>query len=85
MEAKMTTEPRWPIGTKYKRVGKHNPDVRTVIDVLRTFNSAGDLVEVQYRGEYQWYEDPEGSYKEVVDELTVTKGVIRLLQEEVAK
>jgi hypothetical protein len=38
---------RFPIGTKFKTRGKH-PREMTVIDILRTYNSEGDLVKVRY-------------------------------------
>ena len=43
----MTIEQRFEIGTKYKTRGKH-PKLCTVIDVLRTYNSKGELVKLRY-------------------------------------
>lgn len=41
------TEPRFSIGTQYLTRGKH-PRLCTVTDVLRTYNSAGELVRLRY-------------------------------------
>lgn len=43
----MTIEQRFPIGTKFKRRTKPQP-VCTVVDVLRTYNNAGELVRLRY-------------------------------------
>lgn len=43
----MTTAQRFAIGTKYTTRGA-NPRLCTVVDVLRTYNSAGDLVRLRY-------------------------------------
>lgn len=40
-------EPRFPIGTKYHSRGKH-PKECTIIDILKTFNSKGELVQIRY-------------------------------------
>lgn len=37
----------FPIGTRFKTRGKH-PRLCTVVDILKTYNSAGELVEVRY-------------------------------------
>lgn len=37
----------YPIGTQYKTRGKH-PNVCTVTDVLKTYNSKGELVKTRY-------------------------------------
>lgn len=37
----------FPIGTKYMTRGKH-PRLCTVTDILRTYNSANDLVQIRY-------------------------------------
>lgn len=38
---------RFAIGTQFKSHGKH-PRICTVTDILRTYNSAGQLVKVRY-------------------------------------
>lgn len=43
----MTIEQRFEIGTKYKTRGKH-PKLCIVIDVLKTYNSQGELVKLRY-------------------------------------
>jgi len=39
--------PKFPIGTKYCPRGRNSRE-HTVVDILRTFNSAGNLVAVHY-------------------------------------
>ena len=41
----MTLTPRFPIGTKFLSSGK---DVCTVVDILKTYNNAGELVRIRY-------------------------------------
>ena len=43
----MTIEPRYSIGQQYTAKNKRK-DVCTVIDILSTYNAAGDLVSVKY-------------------------------------
>ena len=43
----MTTQQRFQIGTEFMSRGKH-PKVCTVVDVLRTYNNAGELVRLRY-------------------------------------
>lgn len=40
------------IGTKFKPVGKKNPRVHTVVDVLKTYNLAGKLVKTRFLAEH---------------------------------
>ena len=46
-ESRTVREPRFAIGTEYTTRGKH-PRECVVVDVLRTYNSANELVEVRY-------------------------------------
>jgi len=43
-------EPRivYPIGTRFETRGRRHPRLSTVVDVLRTYNSKGELVRVRY-------------------------------------
>lgn len=41
------------IGTKYKTRGKH-PKICTVVDVLKTYNGAGELVKLRYVSEHDF-------------------------------
>jgi len=43
----MECDARYPIGWQFKTRGKH-PRVCTVTDILRTYNAAGDMVELRY-------------------------------------
>lgn len=36
---------RFPIGTKYKN---RNKDICEVVDILKTYNNAGELVQIRY-------------------------------------
>lgn len=40
-------EPRFQIGQQFKTPGKH-PRICTVTDILKTYNSAGELVRIRY-------------------------------------
>lgn len=48
-----STDQRFPIGTQYLTRGKH-PLLCTVVDVLRTYNSRGDLVRLRYVATHQF-------------------------------
>lgn len=41
------TDQRFPIGQQFKTQGR-NPRLCTVTDVLRTYNSAGEMVRLRY-------------------------------------
>jgi hypothetical protein len=71
----MTTEPRFPIGTRYLPVGKKHTTDRTVIDILKTYNAAGELVRVEYVGSYQFLGQV---MTELVGDATVARGIWRL-------
>lgn len=43
----------WNIGTTYKTRGKH-PKLCTVVDVLKTYNSVGELVSTRYVSEHEF-------------------------------
>lgn len=43
----MRQEPKFPIGTQYETRGKVKR-LCTVIDILRTYNIAGELVSIRY-------------------------------------
>jgi hypothetical protein len=45
--------PRFAIGTIFKSHGKH-PRTMRVSDILRTYNSAGDLVRIRYVAEHEF-------------------------------
>ena len=49
----MAIEQRFTIGTKYKTRGKA-PRICTVVDVLRTYNSAGELVKLRYVSQHDF-------------------------------
>lgn len=49
----MPNHPKFPIGTKYKTRGKH-PQICTVVDILTTTNSKGDVVKIRYQSEHEF-------------------------------
>ncbi len=46
-------ENKYSIGTHYTTRGK-NPRICTVVDILKTYNSKGDLVRVRYVSTHQF-------------------------------
>lgn len=46
-------EPTFGVGTKYKTRGKH-PRVCTVIDILKTYNMAGEMVSLRYVSQHEF-------------------------------
>lgn len=49
----MEREPRFTIGTKFKTRGKR-PRLCTVTDILKTYNSRGELVKLRYVAEHEF-------------------------------
>ena len=41
----------YEIGTQFKPVGKHTP-ICTVTDILHTYNSKGDLINIRYEASH---------------------------------
>jgi hypothetical protein len=50
----MNREPRFSIGTKFKTRGKV-PRICTVTDILKTYNSAGELVQIRYVSTHEFF------------------------------
>lgn len=46
-------EPKYAIGTQFKTRGKH-PRLGTVIDIWKTYNQAGHLVDVNYVATFEF-------------------------------
>lgn len=46
-------QPKYRIGQQFKTRGKA-PRVCTVVDILKTFNNAGDLVQLRYVATYEF-------------------------------
>lgn len=67
-------EPRFPIGTKFKTAGKH-PRLCTVIDILKTYNSMGDLVSIRYVATHD-FSGQMVTDRDVVD-ATIARGLIQ--------
>jgi hypothetical protein len=53
MNNKQNGIPRFEIGTRFKTRGKH-PRICTVTDILRTYNSKGELVAIRYVAEHEF-------------------------------
>jgi hypothetical protein len=49
----MKPEPKYLIGHQFTPRGKH-PRLCTITDILRTYNSAGELVDVRYVAEHEF-------------------------------
>lgn len=62
------------IGTQFKRVGRKCPKIETVVDVLRTYNSAGELVDVKYVAEHEFMGQTVKDYSVVA--TTIKRGAI---------
>lgn len=56
---------RFPIGTQYLSSGKRK-DVCTVVDILKTYNNAGELVKIRYVATHPLLGQPVYDY-DVVD------------------
>jgi hypothetical protein len=48
-----TLKARFPIGTQYLTRGKRK-DLCTVVDILKTYNNAGELVNIRYVTEHEF-------------------------------
>ena len=66
--------PRFAIGQQFKRPGKH-AKVETVIDILRTYNFAGELVRIRYVAQHDFMGQMITDY-DVVD-ATIARNAIR--------
>jgi hypothetical protein len=70
----MTLTARFPIGTQYLSSGKRK-DVCTVIDILKTYNSAGELVKIRYVATHLFMGQLVADY-DVVD-TTIARNLIK--------
>ena len=66
------TEAKFSIGTQFKTRGKH-PRLCTVVDILRTYNTAGDLVRIRYVATHELMGQTITEYDVV--ETTIAMGV----------
>lgn len=64
-------KPRFEIGQRYKTSGKY-PNICTVVDILSTYNSAGELVKIRYVATHDFLGQPVTDY-DVVD-TTIARG-----------
>jgi hypothetical protein len=46
------SEPKFKVGTKYRTRHK-NPKLCTVVDILKTYNLAGELVSIRYQSVHE--------------------------------
>jgi hypothetical protein len=68
-----TTE--YPLGTQYLEHGKH-PNLCTVVDVWKTYNSAGELVRLRYVTEHTFCGQTVKNNDVVA--VTIARGIMRL-------
>lgn len=66
---------RFPIGQQFMSGGKH-PRLCTVIDILKTFNNAGDLVRISYVAEHEFLGQKVTSWDNC--DTTVARGAMDL-------
>lgn len=64
---------RFPIGTTYESRGKQK-NLHTVVDILKTYNSKGDLVKIRYVATHQFCGQTVADY-DVVD-TTIARSLI---------
>lgn len=63
----------YPIGTKYQTRGKVKR-ICTVVDILKTYNAAGELVKVRYVSEHEFCGQMVRDYDVVA--VTIARGII---------
>ena len=66
-------EPRFKVGQRFKTRGKH-PSVCVVVDILRTFNLAGECVSLRYVATHEFCGQTITDH-DVVD-ATIARGLI---------
>lgn len=64
---------RFPIGTKYKPVGKHT-QVTTVVDQLTTTNNKGEILRTSYITEHTFLGQSVKNYD--VGDTTIARGLL---------
>lgn len=70
-----TEYPRfYPIGTRFKTRGKH-PRLCAVVDILTTYNAAGDLVRTRYVATHDFMGRTVTDYD--VPATTIAMGILR--------
>jgi hypothetical protein len=69
----MQKTPRFKVGQRFKTRGKH-PSVCTIVDILRTFNLAGECVSLRYVATHEFCGQTVTDH-DVVD-TTIAKGLI---------
>lgn len=73
MTQEITSNPKFEIGQTYKTRGKA-PKICTVTDILKTYNSKGDLVNIRYVSTHKFLGQTVKNYD--VLETTIAMGVI---------
>lgn len=69
-------EQRFPIGTKFTPKRKHAAEC-TVVDVYRTYNSAGELVKLRYVTQHQFLGQTLTNYDVVDATIAIALGTQR--------
>jgi hypothetical protein len=70
----MQNEPRFSIGTKFTSGGKH-PRICTIVDIHKTYNSAGDLVWIEYVATHEFMGQTVTDYH--VCDTTVARNILK--------
>lgn len=66
-------EPKYAIGTRFTPVGRRHPRERTVIDIWKTYNAAGELVNIRYVATHEFMGQVLTDYD--VGETTIARGI----------
>ena len=66
----------YPIGTKFRPVGRKHGKVCTVTDILKTYNSKNQLVKVRYVATYEFAGQTVTNYDVV--HATIFRGIANL-------
>ncbi len=70
---RLKSEARYPIGTKFKTRGK-TPRLCTVVDILRTYDNAGEMTSLRYVATHQFCGQVMADTNVV--ETTITMGLV---------
>jgi len=74
--------PRFKIGTMYKTRGA-SPRICTVIDILKTYNSKNELIQIRYVSTHEFLGQKVANYD--VPETTIAMGYDAIIQTDECK
>lgn len=69
----MSKSARFEIGTKFRSSGKH-PKICTVVDILTTYNSAGEVHKIRYVATHEFLGQIVTNYD--VCDVEIARGII---------